>query len=106
MQGALDVRDHARRDLFETGAAADFLDDPGEDPLRVVALAEEPAVARREPALLPGVQDISSEGEDGVPPAPLAQDLDERLIAVSEDVGDEAEADRGSSERRNPRAAA
>ena len=86
MQCGLDARHHARRHALEALRPTHVFDYLTQQPLGVIALAEEAPVKRFEPFSSLGVRQKRQPGQAGVHPAVRPEDGGERLVGVQPEV--------------------
>jgi hypothetical protein len=86
MQGFVDLLQHGRHDRVDARGARDLIGDAPQQPLRVVAVAEEPAIELRQPPVAPRAHDQQRRHQERKPPPARLHDRRERLVAVHDDV--------------------
>jgi hypothetical protein len=82
MEGVVNPLHHVLCHVCKTWRLTQLLDDFTEQPVGVIALAEEAAIERVEPALAPYGRRQRQRSDSSIDPTARAQDVRERLLAV------------------------
>ena len=101
VQRGFDAGNHPRRHLPETARFANLFHHLAQQPLRVVAFAEEAPIEGLEPALVLHIGCHRQSSQDNIDPAPRPQNLQQGLLAMRQQICQQQDAQSRNHREQN-----